>query len=146
MGQLRNPGPLSREAARPGPFRAGRAHAGGWSWERYATELNIPPERIKVGQRLVADILAAAGDRGLPWQVVMSKGYVAIQRPGGYNVLVVDLWWNRVPRLAGKIPAEPASPRAGQPVSRIFPKCGHRPSANGAGPWPPERPCLTWAR
>ena len=37
----------------------------------------------------------------------MNKGYAAIQRPGGYNVLVVDLWWNRVPRLAGKIPAEP---------------------------------------
>ena len=76
---------------------------------RNATELGIPPERINVGQRLVAAIVAAMRDRGLAWQVVMNKGYVAFQRSGGYNVLVVDLWWNRVPRLAGKIPAEPAN-------------------------------------
>jgi CHAT domain len=85
------------------------AHADGWGWESYAAELNIPPERIKVGQRLVADITAAVAKRGLPWRVVMRKGYVAIQRPGGYNVMVVDLWWNKAPRLAGKVPAEPAS-------------------------------------
>lgn len=37
----------------------------------------------------------------------MNKGYVAIQRPGGYNVLVIDVWWNKVPRLAAKIPDQP---------------------------------------
>jgi CHAT domain len=79
----------------------------GWSWEAYVTKLNIPPARIEVGRRLVADITAAVAERGLPWRVVMRKGYVAIQRPGGYNVLVVDLWWNKAPRLAGKVPAAP---------------------------------------
>jgi hypothetical protein len=86
-----------------------RGHAVGWSWEAYATQLNVPPERIDIGQRLVAGIMAAVRERGLPWQVVMRKGYVAIQRPGGYNGLVVDVWWDRVPRLAAKIPAEPAT-------------------------------------
>jgi hypothetical protein len=37
----------------------------------------------------------------------MNKGYVAIQRPGGYNALVVDVYWNRAPRLAAKVPAPP---------------------------------------
>jgi hypothetical protein len=90
------------------PTPRSQAPAAGWSWERYAAELNIPGGRIDVGRRLVAAISTAIRERGLPWQVVMRKGYVAIQRPGGYNVLVVDLWWNRAPRLAGKIPAEPA--------------------------------------
>ena len=116
----------------------------GWTWERYGTELNIPADRIEVGQRLVAAIVAAVRERGLPWQEVMRKGYVAFQRPGGYNVIVVDLWWNRVPRLAGKIPAEPAI-LAWPARIPIFPRYGHRPNANGAGPWPLARHCLTWA-
>lgn len=91
------------------PVPRGQTRAVGWSWEAYATELNIPPERIDVGQRLVAAIMTAVRDRGLPWQVAMRKGYVAVQRSGGYNVLVVDLCWNRVPRLAAKIPAEPTA-------------------------------------
>jgi CHAT domain len=87
----------------------GGAHAVSWTWERYETELKIPLERIEVGQRLVEAVVAAARDRHLTWRVVMRKGYIAIQRAGGYNVVVVDLLWNRVPRLAGKVPAEPAS-------------------------------------
>ena len=79
----------------------------GWTWETYATKLDIPQERLRVGRRLVEGIIAAVGERGLPWRVVMNKGYVAIQRRGGYNVLVVNVWWNRVPRLAAKIPAPP---------------------------------------
>jgi hypothetical protein len=62
-----------------------------------------------VGQRLAAAIVAALRERGLSWQEVMRKGYVAFQRAGGYNAILVDLWWKRVPRLAGQIPAGPAS-------------------------------------
>lgn len=98
------PGPGLAGTVAPGP-----ADATGWSWERYAAELHVPAERIKVGQRLVDGIVAQVRRRGLPWQVVMRKGYAAVQRPGGYNVLVVDVWWNKVPRLAGKVPAEPAA-------------------------------------
>jgi hypothetical protein len=86
-----------------------RAHADGWTWERYRTELRIPADRIEVGRRLVAAVVAALQERGLLWRQAMRKGYVAFQRTGGYNVIVIDLWWNRVPRLAGKIPAEPAA-------------------------------------
>jgi CHAT domain len=91
------------------PAPRSHAPATGWSWERYAAELNIPAGRIDVGRRLVAAIETAMRERGLTWQVVMRKGYVGIQRPGGFNVLVVDVWWNRAPRLAGKFPAEPAT-------------------------------------
>jgi CHAT domain len=98
--------PLSEQAE---PVPRGEDQVARWSWDAYAAELSIPPERINVGQRLVAAISAAVEERGLPWQAIMRKGYVAIQRLGGYNVLVVDLCWNRVPRLAAKLPAEPAS-------------------------------------
>ena len=94
----------------------GQAQPVGWTWERYRTELKIPPERVEVGQRLIEAIVAALGDRHLPWHVFMRKGYIAIQRSGGYNVVVVDLWGNRVPRLAGKVPAEPGKPWSGQPL------------------------------
>jgi hypothetical protein len=50
----------------------------------------------------------------------MRKGYVAIQRPGGYNVLVVDLWWNKAPRLAGKVPAEPAALGLASPFPHLL--------------------------
>jgi hypothetical protein len=98
------PGVPAREAE---PTLRSQIPAGGWSWDRYAAELNIPAGRIDVGRRLVAAISTAIRELDLPWQVVMRKGYVAIQRSGGYNALVVDLWWNHAPRLAGKIPAEP---------------------------------------
>lgn len=34
------------------------------------------------------------------------KGYVAFQRAGGYNVIIVDMYWKRVPRMAVKVPDE----------------------------------------
>jgi CHAT domain len=101
--------PAAQPADVVGEVPPGATHVADWTWETYGTELNIPAERIRVGQRLVADIVAAVRERALPWQAVMRKGYVAIQRTGGYNVLLVDLWWNRVPRLAAKIPASPAA-------------------------------------
>lgn len=82
-------------------------HVSTWTWDTYATELRVPSERIKVGRELVEAITAAIEERDLAWQPVMNKGYVAIQGSGGYNVRVVDLYGNRVPRLAAKIPAPP---------------------------------------
>jgi hypothetical protein len=34
---------------------------------------------------------------------------VAFQRASGYNVVIVDLWWYRVPRVAIKVPDAPSS-------------------------------------
>jgi hypothetical protein len=52
----------------------------------------------------------------LPWQTRFRKGYVAIQRPGGYNVAVVDLLWANPVRLAFKLPAQPSQNGSDQPI------------------------------
>jgi len=78
-----------------------------WSWEAYQTELRVPQDRLETGQRLVADLKAAVAERELPWQTQFRKGYVAIQRPGGYNVALVDVYWRGAPRLSIKLPDSP---------------------------------------
>jgi hypothetical protein len=78
-----------------------------WDWDAYAEKLNIPQERLAIGRALVGKIEAALAERELPWQIVYRKGYVAFQRAGGFNVIVVDLWWRRHAGLAVKLPASP---------------------------------------
>jgi hypothetical protein len=68
----------------------------------------------------------------LPWQPVMNKGCVAIQRAGGYNVLVVDLHINRVPRLAAKIPGQPGPSGWPTPIPTCS-RSGLTPNTNEAG-------------
>jgi hypothetical protein len=105
------PAPNFKVVVRPNDWakdsRRSAKHVSTWTWDTYATELRVPAERIKVGRELVEAITAAIEERDLAWQAVMNKGYVAIQRSGGYNVLVVDVYWNHAPRLAAKIPAPP---------------------------------------
>jgi uncharacterized protein with ParB-like and HNH nuclease domain/alkylated DNA nucleotide flippase Atl1 len=79
-----------------------------WDWERYTSELGIPDERVATARELVNLISEAVAEKSLPWQIVFRKGYVAFQRPGGFNTLLVDLWWRKAPRLAIKIPDSPA--------------------------------------
>ena len=78
-----------------------------WSWDRYATDLKVPPGRLMVAQALIAGLEEAVRERDLPWQTRFRKGYVALQRAGGYNVVVVDVYWRQAPRLALKLPASP---------------------------------------
>lgn len=78
-----------------------------WDWDAYAERLNISQERIRVGRELVERIERVLRDRGLPWRTVFRKGYVAFQRTGGYNAVIVDLWWRKVPRFAVKVPGAP---------------------------------------
>jgi hypothetical protein len=85
-----------------------RAAAEEYDWERYRDELRVPADRLDVGQRLVVAVEQALANRGLELRTVFRKGYVGFQRPGDYNVLLVDVYWNNVPRLAVKIPAEPS--------------------------------------
>jgi len=47
-------------------------------------------------------------EKGLPWQPVFRKGYVAFKRSGGYITLVADLSWCRPVRFAVKLPESPA--------------------------------------
>jgi ABC-type cobalamin/Fe3+-siderophores transport system ATPase subunit len=78
-----------------------------WSWEAYAQELHTSPQRIEVGRALVRALEDATAAAGLPCTVRFRKGYVAFQRPGGYNVFQVDLYWRRPPRLLVVIPDDP---------------------------------------
>lgn len=87
-----------------------------WTWAKHAQELGISQERIAVGRALVGRLEEAIAAHGLPWQPRFRKGYVAFQRASGYNVVLVDLWWRRAPRLAIKVPDRPrAAPRALNP-------------------------------
>jgi hypothetical protein len=78
-----------------------------WTWDRYAAELHIQPNRIAVGRALVERLQDAVAERELPWQIQFRKGYVALQRAGAYNVAVVDVYWRQAPRFGLKLPAAP---------------------------------------
>ncbi len=78
-----------------------------WDWERYAVELGLPDERLDVGRQLVSLLSEAIAERNLPWKPVFRKGYVAFQRRGGYNTMIVDVSWRKAPRFAIKLPGKP---------------------------------------
>ncbi len=80
-----------------------------WDWDRYAVELALPDDRLAVGRDLVNLLSEAIAERNLPWQAVFRKGYVAFQRSGGYNTLLVDVYYRKTPRLAVKLPDNPAA-------------------------------------
>jgi hypothetical protein len=77
-----------------------------WTWDAYSTELQISQDRISIGREVVDRLQSVITERSLPWQPRFRKGFVSIQRQGGYNVAIVDLWWRKVPRLALKLPAD----------------------------------------
>ena len=37
------------------------------------------------------------------------KDYLAFQRPGGYNTMIVDMYWRKAPRFAVKLPGDPSA-------------------------------------
>jgi hypothetical protein len=76
-----------------------------WDWAAYGESLGIGQDRLAVGRALVEGVEAEVRGRGLPWETVFRKGFVAFQRPGGYNAMLVDMYWRKAPRLAVKIPA-----------------------------------------
>lgn len=92
-----------------------------WNWDSYASEMKLPAERLETGQRLVEELEAAIQERELPWQVRFRKGYVAFQRPGGYNVAVVDMYWAKPTRLAVKLPGDVASLGLDDPFPNLIP-------------------------
>ena len=88
-----------------------------WDWDRYSVEMGLPDDRLAVGRKLVNLIGEAIAERNLSWQAVFRKGYVAFQRSGGYNTLLVDVFWRKTPRLAIKLPDEPGCALAREPIS-----------------------------
>ena len=85
----------------------GNARRDDWSWELYASELGILPARLEVAKQLLERVTAAVEERGLPWKPEFRKGFICMQRTGGYNAVVIDVWWGKVPRLAVKLPKSP---------------------------------------
>jgi hypothetical protein len=77
-----------------------------WTWDSYATDLGVSQQRLAVAKELFDRLQAELTTRSLPWQPRFRKGYIPFQRAGGYNVMVIDMWWMKVPRLAIKLPAE----------------------------------------
>lgn len=122
------PAPHFRVVVQPNEWvksvRAPKGTATEWNWQRYAEELNISQDRLAVGRALVERVQQAIAERELAWQPVFRKGYVAFQRAGGYNVMLVDLYWNKVPRLAIKIPAPPADLGLQSPYANLVESWG----------------------
>lgn len=80
-----------------------------WDWDRYAAELGLPDDRLALGRELVNLLTEAIAEKDLLWQPVFRKGYVAFQRSGGYNTVLVDLYWRKAPRLVVKLPNSPTA-------------------------------------
>lgn len=78
-----------------------------WDWEAYEARLHTSAQRIAIAQALVRAIEDAMALEALVWEVRFRKGYVAVQRRGGYNVFLIDVYWKQPPRLAVKIPDDP---------------------------------------
>jgi alkylated DNA nucleotide flippase Atl1 len=91
-----------------------------WSWERFAAELGIPDDRLSIGRDAVNMLTEAIAERNLPWKQVFRKGYVAFQRIGGYNTLIVDVYWRKVPRIAVKLPDSPTSLSLSNPYPNLL--------------------------
>jgi len=90
-----------------------------WDWDRYAVELGLPDDRLAVGRELVDLLSEAIAERNLPWRAVFRKGYVAFQRSGGYNTLLVDVYYRKAPRLAVKLPDNPAALSLANPYPEL---------------------------
>jgi hypothetical protein len=76
-----------------------------WDWNAYETDLS--PASFSVARSLFVAIADAVGARGLAWTPVFRRSYIAFQRAGGYNVVVVELFRGGPPRLAVKMPEAP---------------------------------------
>lgn len=79
-----------------------------WSWERYGSDIHINQDRLAMARTIVDGLESAIADRELPWQKRFRKGYVAFQRSGGYNVILVDMIWNKPLRVSLKTQAPPS--------------------------------------
>ena len=78
-----------------------------WDWARYREALKIPDERLAIGHAIVERLETEVAKYGVPWTIQFRKGYLALLRPGGYRVAIVDLYWKGSPRFAVRLPDTP---------------------------------------
>ena len=90
----------------PPPGLVGRQE---WDWDRYAAEMGLPEDRLNLAREMVNLLSEAIAEKDLPWQPVFRKGYIAFQRSGGYNTMLVDMYGLKPVRLAVKLPDTPAA-------------------------------------
>lgn len=98
--------PVMPPALEPAPAATGRIQ---WGWQAYAKHLKTSQSRIDVGRAVLQAVVDAMEAEGLVHTVRFRKGYVAVQRSGGYNVVTIDLYWMQPVRLAVKLPGDPDS-------------------------------------
>jgi len=79
-----------------------------WDWDSYDVQLHIPASRLAVARGLFDRVTELVEQRHLPWYPKFRKGYVAFQKQGGYNVIAIDLMWNKPVRLWIKLPGSPS--------------------------------------
>jgi hypothetical protein len=91
---------------RPASARAS-ARAADWDWIKYRDDLKIPVERLAIGRALVDQLEGEIAGQGVPWHIQFRKGYLALLRPGGYRVAIIDLYWKYAPRFAVRLPETP---------------------------------------
>jgi hypothetical protein len=102
-----------------------------WDWSAYEAEL--APESFSVARGLFDTVVDAVAKRGLHWTPVLRRSYVAFQREGGYNVLVIELYREKPTRLAIKLPLEPTSLGV------------HNPYPGLLDSWDPQNKQWSWA-
>jgi hypothetical protein len=78
-----------------------------WDWAKYRDDLKIPDSRLEVGRALADQLEKEIAGQGVPWTIHFRKGYLALLRPGGYRVAIVDLYWKQAPRFAVRLPDTP---------------------------------------
>jgi hypothetical protein len=90
-----------------------------WDWENYGSELKITDERLAVGRALAEQLEHEIAGQGVPWTIQFRKGYLALLRPGGYRVAIVDLYWKNVPRFAVRLPDTPGALGLSNPYPQL---------------------------
>lgn len=79
-----------------------------WNWERYETDLHVPPDRLAIAKALAAGLQSAAAAVDPSWTIVFRKGYLALQRPGWSNVAVIDPHYYSTTKFSVRVPDVPS--------------------------------------
>ncbi len=90
-----------------------------WSWTRYSEELKVSEDRIAVGRAVAEQLERLVASDDLPWKLQFRKGYLALLRPGGYRVAIIDLYWKNAPRFAVRLPDTPETLQLGTPFPEL---------------------------
>jgi hypothetical protein len=88
-----------------------------WDWTKYRDDLRISDERLAVGRAIVERLESQIAGDDVPWTIQFRKGYLAMLRPGGYRVAIVDLYWKNAPRFAVRLPDTPEALGLSSPYS-----------------------------